>query len=385
MNITTNYGLKKPSLTDSASITVLSDNFDIIDTTMKANGVPYAGTTTGTVNNYVISTPTITILTVGQAVSLKFNLDSTGTSTLNWCGLGAKGIKKSNGTDVTNLKATGIYTLRYDGTNFILQGEGGFGDAIASNLLLGKKASTDAGDITGSMPNNSALSSVLNCGESYQIPLGYTSGGTITTNSLSSQTVASASADQILYGITAWINGVKLTGIMPNNGAITNIIASAGGTYTIPSGYTTGGTITAPSLTTVTNGSSVTDASQIVSGYSAYSKGNLILGNATIQSLGGAKYSIATISAPYQVVTTVNIGWKPDMLILMHTSHSSSTATQHIDVITDNGMSSSLSARSDGNGWTNTVIDTRTSTGYTVTGDYYNSTSNWNCIAIKYS
>lgn len=109
--------------------------------------VPYAGITTGSANTYVISTPTITELKAGMAVSLRFGVDSTGTSTLDWCGLGAKGIKKANGTDATNLKATGIYTLRYDGVNFILQGEGASGNATAASLLLGKTASTDTADM----------------------------------------------------------------------------------------------------------------------------------------------------------------------------------------------------------------------------------------------
>ncbi|MBU3146851.1 hypothetical protein [Clostridium sp. CF012] len=113
--------------------------------------VPYA-VATGTANTYAITTPTITALTAGMAVSVKINIASTGVSTLNWDGKGAKTIKKANGTNVTNLASTGIYTLRYDGTNFILQGEGGSGDATASDLLLGKKASVDAGDIVGTMP-----------------------------------------------------------------------------------------------------------------------------------------------------------------------------------------------------------------------------------------
>jgi hypothetical protein len=122
--------------------------------------VPYGGVTTGTANTYVLAAPAISALSVGMAVSVKFNVDSTAASTLNWNGMGAKGIKKSNGTDVTNLKATGIYTLRYDGTNFILQGEGGSGNAIAAHLLAGETASTDAGDIVGSMVNRSGTTQV---------------------------------------------------------------------------------------------------------------------------------------------------------------------------------------------------------------------------------
>lgn len=113
--------------------------------------VPYAGITTGTVNAYTIATPAITALTAGMAVCVKFHVDSTAASTLNWNGKGAKGIKKANGVDATNLKS-GIYTLRYDGANFILQGDGASGDATASDLRSGKKASTDAGDIIGNVP-----------------------------------------------------------------------------------------------------------------------------------------------------------------------------------------------------------------------------------------
>ena len=47
--------------------------------------------------------------------------------------------------------ANSIYTMRYNGTNFILQGEVASGNAVASDLLSGKTASTDAGDITGTL------------------------------------------------------------------------------------------------------------------------------------------------------------------------------------------------------------------------------------------
>lgn len=115
--------------------------------------IPYS-ITTGTANTYAISTPVISTLIAGMAISVKINIDSTGASTLNWNGKGAKGIKKSDGTDITtNLKSTGIYTLRYDGTNFVLQGEGGSGNATSSDLLPGKTASSDVGDLVGTYSN----------------------------------------------------------------------------------------------------------------------------------------------------------------------------------------------------------------------------------------
>jgi hypothetical protein len=122
--------------------------------------IPYA-IVTGTANTYAIASPTITALTAGMAVTVKINIASSTTSTLNWDGKGAKTIKKANGVNATNLVAGGVYTLRYDGTNFILQGEGASGNAIASDLLSGKTASTDAGDIVGTMKVHSTSTNRL--------------------------------------------------------------------------------------------------------------------------------------------------------------------------------------------------------------------------------
>ncbi|MFY9376721.1 MAG: hypothetical protein WAP58_00785, partial [Peptococcia bacterium] len=69
--------------------------------------------------------------------------------------LGAKSIRDPRGNTLPagKLTAGSIYTLRYNGANFILQGEGASGNATASDLLSGKTASTDAGEINGTMPN----------------------------------------------------------------------------------------------------------------------------------------------------------------------------------------------------------------------------------------
>ena len=119
--------------------------------------IPFGGTSTNVDDDYSIATPAIDALAEGMAVCFKCNADSSGATTLNWDSKGAKSIKKANGTDVTNLKNGGIYTLRYDGVNFILQGEGASGDATASDLLSGKTATVDAGEITGTMPNRGTV------------------------------------------------------------------------------------------------------------------------------------------------------------------------------------------------------------------------------------
>lgn len=48
---------------------------------------------------------------------------------------------------------------------------------------------------------------------------------------------ADASASEILATKTAYVNGNKLTGTMPNNGAVSGTIDDVSDTYTIPAGY----------------------------------------------------------------------------------------------------------------------------------------------------
>ena len=88
------------------------------------------------------------------------------------------------------------------------------GDATAANVLAGKTFFVDSyTKKTGTMTNQGAKTSTLNCGGSYTIPAGYHNGsGKITANSLASQTAATAAATDILSGKTAWVNGSKLTG-----------------------------------------------------------------------------------------------------------------------------------------------------------------------------
>lgn len=48
---------------------------------------------------------------------------------------------------------------------------------------------------------------------------------------------ANATAAEILLSKTAYVNGVKRTGTMPNNGAVTGTISTVDGEYTVPLGY----------------------------------------------------------------------------------------------------------------------------------------------------
>lgn len=70
--------------------------------------------------------------------------------------------------------------------------------------------------------------------------------------------IGTAAKSEVLSGKTfTSSNGVKISGTMPNNGAINATITTQNGTYTIPAGYTTGGTVKA-TLSTGAYGDNIT-------------------------------------------------------------------------------------------------------------------------------
>lgn len=48
---------------------------------------------------------------------------------------------------------------------------------------------------------------------------------------------ATASASEILLGKAAYNKGAKITGVMPNNGAVSGVIAAKAESYVVPQGY----------------------------------------------------------------------------------------------------------------------------------------------------
>lgn len=142
---------------------------------------PGVGTTTNSGNAYAVSLdPAPAAYTNGMGVVITVNADSTAAATLNVNGLGVRSIKKANGNAVINLKKDGVYTLRYNSVTeaFILQGEGGAGNAQPGEVLSGKTFSNDTGDQTGTMPNRGTVT--ITPTESDQIlSAGYYSGGTV--------------------------------------------------------------------------------------------------------------------------------------------------------------------------------------------------------------
>lgn len=294
MKTTGNYALKKPEGTDVVNVDDFNGNADIIDSKLKEleTNTTYYAVATGSANTYAISVSAIKSYFDGLSICVKINVASTGASTININGYGAKTILDSLGNAITSggLKAGLPYSLRYNGTNFILLSKGGGGNVTADKLLLGATATGDSGQVTGTMPNNGALSTTLAINGSFTIPSGYTSGGTVTqsiptkatatiTPGTTAQTItsgqyilgtqtiagdsnlvtgnikagstifgvpgkssvvdtadATATADKILTGSNGYVNGAKVTGTMANNGAVTSILG-INGSYTIPKGF----------------------------------------------------------------------------------------------------------------------------------------------------
>lgn len=86
-------------------------------------------------------------------------------------------------------------------------------------------------DLTGDTIEPSDLASGVTAHDRSGAPI-------VGTNTYDSDTSDdTAAVAEILYGQTAHARGVQLTGTMPNRGAVTGVISTKDGTYTIPQGY----------------------------------------------------------------------------------------------------------------------------------------------------
>ncbi|MNM08197.1 hypothetical protein D3C81_182630 [compost metagenome] len=120
---------------------------------LAVNGGGY-GSTGGSGALYTVNIPGVTSLVEGLRIAVKLHIDSAANPTINVNALGAYAIKKANGSPIPagNLKKDSVYSLVFNGSAFILQGEGGGGTATAGDIRAGKTAETDGGPTTGTLP-----------------------------------------------------------------------------------------------------------------------------------------------------------------------------------------------------------------------------------------
>ena len=213
--------------------------------------------------------------------------------------------------------------------------------AVNSDILATKTAFGTNGSITGTMPNNGAISgAIVSKDDEITIPAGYTSGGTVAIASnkkaeIVSQNIKSgaeilgvlgsdkvldttngtAVANDLLSGKVAYSNGSEIVGAMVNNGTVGGTISAKDGSVVIPAGYTSGGTVSLAAaealklqstnirknvtILGVTGDSNVVDtsngtatAADVVFGKVAYSKGQYITG--TYAPGAGNEYELIT-------------------------------------------------------------------------------------------
>ena len=129
-----------------------------------------------------------------------------------------KGINTSADATFDDM-ATNIRSIESDG-NAKLQELANKVTTAATDVISGKKFINSTGQIEeGTMAINQAEDLTLSCGEQYTIPEGHHNGsGTISVPDLSTLTPGTATADKIMSGYTAVVDGVTVVGtFVPNN------------------------------------------------------------------------------------------------------------------------------------------------------------------------
>lgn len=235
MKYSQNNNLKLPEGTDNVKRQDFIDNFVTIDNGLSA----FYTAILDDANNYKINTGlSKTSLANGYSIKVAIPSSSTGAVTITVDSVTVP-VKKPNGNAITNFKANSVYNLTYYNGNFICA------------------SGADESDST----------SVGTDGSNVLAP--YTFVGT---------------------------DGEVHTGTIPTIKQNANL--NCGGSFVIPKGYHTGEErVTANSLASQTDANAT--ASTIVSGHTAWVNGQKITGSATVESMGGKRYTTGKITSAF--------------------------------------------------------------------------------------
>lgn len=274
---------------------------------------------------------------------------------------------------------------------------------VAADVLSGKKvhsiSSGSAVAITGSMPNNGAVSATIDVRSghtSYTVPLGYHDGtGTVSlvtetksaTPTTASQTITPASgkvlssvtvnaipdnfadttgddatAAQILSGKIAHSynsttgKAVAVTGTMANNGALSATLDVRSGhtSYTIPAGYTTGGTV---NLVTETKTATPTKAVQNI----APTDGK-VLSKVTVNAIPAAYQDVTNVDAAAGDVLAGKIIVAADGTEVTGSMTNNGAVTKVLDATASNQSYTVPAGYHNGSGAVSIVLETKTAT-----------------------
>ena len=266
------------------------------------NKILNLGITTNSSNAYSVSAPTGFTLQDGQLLVVKFNAASSGAITINVGGTGAKSVKDYFGNSITNVRANLPANLVYESSSdsFILLGKGGGGNAVAGDLLSGKTATVDAGQITGTIPLKSAqtytpgtsnqtiasgqyldgVQTIL--GDAALISANIKANASIFNVAGKSTVVdtedATGVAADVRAGKTVYIKGNKVTGTKPVQATAAQTITPGTVDIVKPAGIYDD--------TITIKGEPNLIAPNLVAGKSHFG----VAGSATIESLGGKKF-----------------------------------------------------------------------------------------------
>lgn len=336
-NKTTNYQLNQwdgneyPKRED-----FLADNARIDEALKDSTSAIDAG---GTANNILLTAPSILALRNGLKLTIIASANNNGAATtINLNGYGAKNLYKPGTVISPKLMAGKAYDIWYDGTSFFLKASAE-GNAQAHHVLATYSISNDDDiGVIGTMIDNGSIGTqtLSTHNSEYTIPQGYHNGlgkvkatisGLIASVIKAGTTVggilgtftsdANATASQILNGITAYVNGVKITGTVPSKGAQTYTPSTAN--QTIAAGQYLSGIQTIASL----GGNAV--ASDVANGktFSSDSAGRAIAGTGELKKYAtGTATSVRTTygSDVYHRISVSGLAFTPKIIIAKHQS-----------------------------------------------------------------